>query len=282
MRQVFTSARLETVEGVARLLRDAGIEVRLTHGRSFEGSRRRHFSYSDNDSPQPAVWVVNSADQVPARVLLREAGLLDTTRPGDTSKANPFRFDPLTQAVKPQKRVLMAKLALMGGIVLIAVLGLLHTLNSPSVPQVASPPFDGTAARMLQPLAVAVFASQLKDADLPVLCLSVDGKDAPDSVVAAVQAAARRSPSPRAPAQQVVPLSACERVVEGERGSFHRASGKDALLLDVTAFRPASPEAGQVDYSAYNQRMSARYKTLEVKRIGEAWQVTRVLRHVAT
>lgn len=281
MRQVFSSPRLENVEGVVQLLKEAGIEVRVTHGRSFEGARRRHFSYSDNDSPQPSVWVVNSADQVQARAILRDAGLLDTTRPGGAS-ANPFRFEPLTQAMKPQKRVLMVKIALMGGIALVMVLGLLHTLNAPSVPQVASPPFDGSVARTLEPVALAVFASQLKDADLPVLCVSVDGKDAPATVIAALQAMALKAPLPRLPSRQVVPLSACERVVDGERGSYHRASGQDALLLDATAFRPSAPEAGKIEYSAYHQRMSARYKTLEVKRVGGTWQVTRVLRHVAT
>ena len=282
MRQVFSSARLETVEGVARLLKEAGIEVRVSHGRSFEGSRRRPFSYSDNDSPQPTVWVVNSADQVPARVILRDAGLLDSTRPDEAGKANPFRFEPLTQAVKPQKRVLLVKIALMGGIVLVAVLGLMQTLNAPSGPQLASPPFDGAVARTLEPVALAVLASQLKDADLPVLCLSVDGRDAPATVVAALREEVLKHPLARAPSRQVVPLSACERVADGERGSYHRASGQDALLLDVSAFRPSAPDAAQVEYSAYHQRMSARYKTLEVKRIDEVWQVTRVLKHVAT
>jgi len=203
MRQVFSSPRLENVEGVVQLLKDAGIEVRVTHGRSFEGSRRRKFSYSDNDSPQPTVWVVNSADQVQARAILRDAGLLDTTRPGDSNAVNPFRFDPQTQAVKPQKRVLLIKMALMGGIALVMVLGLLHTLKQPSVPQVASPPFDGSVARTLEPVAVAVFASQLKDADLPVLCLSVDGADAPAAVIASLQDALLKNPSPRTPSRQV-------------------------------------------------------------------------------
>lgn len=282
MRQVFSSARLETVEGVARLLKEAGIEVHVSHDRSFEGSRRRPFSYSDNDSPQPAVWVVNSADQVPARVILRDAGLLDTTRPDDAGKANPFRFEPLTQAAKPQKRVLLVKIALMGSIVLVAVLGLLQTLNAPLGPQLASPPFDGSVARTLEPVALAVLASQLKDADLPVLCLSVDGRDAPATVITALRDAVLKNPLPRVPSRQVVPLSACERVADGERGSYHRASGLDALLLDVTAFQPSAAEAAQVEYSAYHQRMSARYKTLEVKRIDGVWQVTRVLKHVAT
>ena len=282
MRKVFSSPRLENVEGVVQLLKDAGIQVRVTHGRSFEGSRRRRFSYSDNDSPQPTVWVVNSADQVQARAILRDAGLLDTTRPGDGNAVNPFRFDPQTQAVKPQKRVLLIKVALMGGIVLVMVLGLLHMLNQPSVPQVASPPFDGSVARTLEPVAVAVFASQLKDADLPVLCLSVDGADAPAVVIASLQGALLKNPSRRTPSRQVVPMSACVRVADSERGSYHRASGQDALMLDVTAFRPSSPEAARVEYTAYHHRMSARYKTLEVKRVGEVWQVTRVIRHVSS
>ncbi len=282
MRQVFSSPRLENVEGVVQLLKDAGIEVRVTHGRAFEGKRRRRFSYRDNDAPQPTVWVVNSADQVRARVILRDAGLLDTTRPGDSSKINPFRFDPQTQAVKPQKRVLLFKMALLGGIVLVLVLGFLRMLSMPSVPQLASPPFDGSIARTLEPVANAVFASQLEDADLPVLCLSVDGADAPATVIASLQGTLLQRRSPRMPSQQVVAMSACVRAAADERGSYHRASGQDALTLDVGTFRPSAPDAGQVEYTAYHHRMSARYKTLEVKRVGEVWQVTRVLRHVAS
>lgn len=282
MRQIFSSPRLENVEGVVKLLEDAGIQVRLTHGRSFEGQRRRNFSYSDNDSPQPTVWVVNSADQVRAREILRDAGLLDTTRPGDSYAAQAFRFDPLTQAVKPQRRVLLVKMALLAGIASVLVLAVLHTLNQPSVPQEASPPFDGSVARTLEPVAVAVFASQLEDAGLAVLCLSVDGLDAPATVIAALRASLPAGTSQGPADTQIVPNSECVRVADSERGSYHRASGKEALMLDVSAFRPSAPEAGQVEYSAYHHRMSARYKTLEVKRVDEKWQVTRVIKHVAT
>lgn len=277
MRKIFSSPRLETVEGVVQLLEQAGIQVRVTDGRSFKGSRRRQFSYSDNQSLQPAVWVVNSADQVQARAILRDAGLLDTTRPGDSYATNPFRFDPLTQAVKPPKRVLLFKMALLGSITMVLVLAVLHMLSQPSVPQVASPPFDGAVVRTLQPVARAVFASQLADTDLPVLCLSVDGTDAPASVIASLQ-----NPSQRNPSKQIVPMSQCVRVADSERGSYHRASGQEALILDVTAFRPSAPETGQVEYSAYHHRMWARYKTLEVKRVGGVWRVTRVIRHVST
>lgn len=84
MRQIFTSQRLETVEGVARLLRDAGIEVHISNARSYRGSRGSQFRYTEPlpKGEQPAIWVRHPEDQPRARQILREAGLLDTTRPG--------------------------------------------------------------------------------------------------------------------------------------------------------------------------------------------------------
>jgi hypothetical protein len=281
MRQIFSSPRLENVEGVVQLLQEAGIEVRITHGRSFEGGRRRNFSYTDNDSPQPTVWVVKSADQVRAREILRDAGLLDTTR-GGTYAANAFRFDPLTQTVKPPKRVLLVKMALLVGITLVLVLAVLHTLNQPSVPQLASPPFDGTVARTLEPVARAVFESQLAEADLPVLCLSVDGADVPATVITALRESPPKKRPPQSAPALLVPASECVRVADSESGSFHRATGKEAMILEVNGFRPSAPDAGRIEYSAYHHRLWARYKTLEVKRVGEVWKVTRVLKHVST
>lgn len=83
MRQVFSSPRLETVEGVAQLLREAGIEVSISEKRSYKGHTRGRFSYRAGavNPPSPAVWVIH-AEQLPqARSLLREAGLLGSTRP---------------------------------------------------------------------------------------------------------------------------------------------------------------------------------------------------------
>ncbi len=82
MRQVFSSQRLETVEGVARLLNEHDIATRISNGRSYKGSFRRGFSYRDPPGAlQPAVWVIHSDDQPRARQLLRDAGLIDSTRP---------------------------------------------------------------------------------------------------------------------------------------------------------------------------------------------------------
>jgi len=83
MRKVFSSQRVETVERVAQRLRQAGIEVCIRNGRSWQGKRSGQFSYLDRSdgSNYPAIWVVRADDQVQARQLLREMGLLETTRP---------------------------------------------------------------------------------------------------------------------------------------------------------------------------------------------------------
>ncbi len=69
MRQIFSSQRVETVEGVAELLRGHGIEVKVTNGRSYKTRRRGQFSYTDlgNASAYPAVWIVRADDQPRAR-----------------------------------------------------------------------------------------------------------------------------------------------------------------------------------------------------------------------
>ena len=46
MRPIFTSTRLENVEGVAKMLGEHGIETKITQGRSWKGNSRREFSYT--------------------------------------------------------------------------------------------------------------------------------------------------------------------------------------------------------------------------------------------
>lgn len=84
MRQIFTSQRLETVEGVAKLLSDAGIAVHVSNARSYRGKRGGQFRYTEPEPKglQPSVWIRHPEDQPRAREILREAGLLETTRPG--------------------------------------------------------------------------------------------------------------------------------------------------------------------------------------------------------
>ncbi|MCW5579932.1 MAG: DUF2007 domain-containing protein [Luteimonas sp.] len=104
MRQVFSSARLENVEAVAKLLADEGIEVRIENGRTFRSSIRGNFSYRDGEGggAKPAVWVVRSDDQPRARQLLREVGLLDAA----PSSANSFlpSTGHAARAASPKRR----------------------------------------------------------------------------------------------------------------------------------------------------------------------------------
>ena len=102
MRQVFSSPRLENVEGVARLLNEQGIETYVSQSRSYKGQRRATFSYTQSgraDTSQwPAVWIVRAEDQPRAREMLREAGLLtSTSKPTSLPEAEVDR----TQTTKP-------------------------------------------------------------------------------------------------------------------------------------------------------------------------------------
>lgn len=127
MRQVFTSQRIENVEGVADLLRREGIEVRITHGRSYKGNRRGAFKYTQpKTGPQPAVWVVKSEDQPRARALLREAGLLATTRPADTFLGGGQADAPEAKAPDPQRKAMRIKIVLLIAILLVAMLQFLR------------------------------------------------------------------------------------------------------------------------------------------------------------
>ena len=123
MRQVFSSIRLETVEGVAKLLRDAGIQVRITNGRSYKGARRSTFSYRDPDTgPQPTLWIVSPDDQPRARELLRAAGLFDSSKPG-ANVAQPLAFvSQVAQATEPSGRIRRIRRMVLGILLVIAAL----------------------------------------------------------------------------------------------------------------------------------------------------------------
>lgn len=274
MRQVFSSARLENVEGVAALLREAGIEVRITDGRSYKGGRRRTASYGEREATRPAVWVVKSEDQARARELLREAGLIESTRGGGGSKLR-FRseFGDESTRTPAQRRATRIKLALLAGIVIVVVMAFVRGGRTPLAVDTATGPFDGRAAAMLVPVATAVLQSELARVDTPVACLSVDGADAPREVRDVLRPRER---------QTLVPASHCTRIADEDTGSVHPQSKQPATFVEVARFKPTAADAGTVEFTAYHHRMWARYKTLEVRRVQGRWQVVRVLRHVAT
>lgn len=158
MRQVFTSPRLENVESVAGLLREQGIEVRITNDRSYRGNRRSSFSYRDQEeaAPQPAVWIVNADEQPRARQLLRDAGLLDSSRDG-TSSYLPLSAlkDAVPDPHAKAKRKMYIKLGLL--VAILAVIGVM-LYGQPKAPPTAS---TAVAAKPT-PLPAAILQIDLK------------------------------------------------------------------------------------------------------------------------
>src|SRR5690606_9769881 len=181
MRQVFTSARIENVERVAKLLEDAGIEARITNGRSYKGGLRGNFSYreKENDKAKPAVWVVRSADQPRARAMLREAGLMDSSRNApDSYVAMSFRGtipDPAKRS-GPMQRASRIKLGLL------VVIGVIVAWTYMTLPnRSAGPQGDATTAPAPAPAgATATVAS------VPSDLVGAGGTPTPDSLVAAL------------------------------------------------------------------------------------------------
>lgn len=286
MRQVFTSARLDNVERVAQLLRDAGIEVRITEGKSFnKGGFRSTRSYVEPDAKLPAVWVVQSEDQVRAREILRAEGLIDSTRGGADAYALPaFRTVEDEVRTSPSaKRAFRIKMALIAGIVIVLGVTLFRSFSgretvAAGIPvatavqsaEVAAAPF-GTRQPVLASVARAVLLQELAKDTFPAICISLDGADAPAEVLASVAK----------PGRVVLPASRCRRVADEATGSVVIATGSEALVVDVFNFVPSAPGAGTVQVDAYFHRQSARYKTLQVARAGNAWQVEKTIKFVA-
>lgn len=189
MRQVFSSPRLENVERVAALLNEAGIETRITHARSYKGGLRGNFSYRDHvrTDPVPAVWVVKSEDQPAAREILRDAGLLDSTRVATSYTLPMFRTEEANAADTPaRKRAFRLKVGLLLVIAVVLVLAFVSQLGPRSLRPSAPPQPTLPAGFSPTPdsLAMAVLAGELpKHAGAPV-CLSIDGHDPSPALLA--------------------------------------------------------------------------------------------------
>ena len=86
MRQFFTSPRLENVERVEQMFQEAGIETRVTDRPTWNRATKRDFSYTDrrSNTKWPAVWVIKADDYGRARTMLRELGLMESTRDAPT------------------------------------------------------------------------------------------------------------------------------------------------------------------------------------------------------
>jgi len=124
MRQMYTSARLANVEGVEQLLKDAGIETKITQGRSYKKVSRREFSFRDkaaDTSSQPAVWVIKPEDYFRARQILHDAGLLDATAT-DSYLPEAITFRDTAGKSDPQVRISRVRLLLLAIVTVMAAL----------------------------------------------------------------------------------------------------------------------------------------------------------------
>ena len=122
MRQIYTSPRVENVERVVAMLRDAGIDTSVTNRRAYAGHDYRRPSYAsppDRDA-WPQVWIVRAEDQPKARALMREAGIEPATRFADElAKARAPEAD---DAVAKRKALIWRVRALLIGIIVVLIL----------------------------------------------------------------------------------------------------------------------------------------------------------------
>lgn len=286
MRQVFTSPRLENVERVAALLQEHGVVTRITNGRTFKGSLRGNFSYreSANKHPPAAVWVVRSEDQPKARELLREAGLLDSGRSPTSYLSTDLLHGARDDANDPAKRrMFRIKAGLLISIAIAVSLGLFTWFKStggtsaspPSTPSAAPAPQVAAAETVMMPttdapqsshvvavpsaLAAMLATAELRARENAEICLSVDGADPSETVLAQFQASDR---------VRIRARSACTAA----------ADAASALSIEVREYRTDGSGSGTVRLEiAKAGDAQSEGRTLEVRRDGLEWEVKRVV-----
>jgi hypothetical protein len=266
MRQVFTSPRLENVEEVAAMLRAEGIEVRITNDRSYRGQRRSHFSYRVDEEaplPKPAVWIINADEQPRARQLLRDAGLLDSSRDGASSYLPLSALNDAAADVqaKKAKRKVWIRVGLLG-VILVAIGFTFYGTRTPSpaVPAVVAP------AKPAPPPADIIPQSpdelQVYRADVPTAlakllvedalaarkptqaCIAIDGRDPSPAFLQSLATGNATLSAGAACADSATRIAVRDYMTDGS------GSGKVAVQLDDDVAR-----------------------TLDVERDGAAWRV---------
>ena len=287
MRQVFTSPRLENVERVAALLREHGVVTKITNGRTFKGSLRGNFSYreSANKNPPPAVWVVRSEDQPKARELLRDAGLLDSGRSPTSYLSTDLLHSARDDANDPAKRrMFRIKAGLLISIAIAVSLGLFTWLKSTSeapTSAVSTPPVapapelpistmlpapahdDGTPylAAVPSALAAMLVTAELRARKGADICLSVDGADPSETVLAQFETADRA---------RIRSQSTCTTT----------ADAASTLSIAVSEYRTDGSGSGTVQLEIANaggDQAKTESRTLEVRRNDLDWEVKRVV-----
>jgi hypothetical protein len=279
MRQVFTSPRLENVEKVARLLEEHDIEVRITDGRSFRGNHRRAFSYRErgDEGPKPAVWVVRSDDHPKARAVLREIGLLESSRGSNSYLPDTLLArDRDSAEARSRKRAFRIRAGLLIAIALSIGLGVfLREPAPPSSTATSAAPSTAPSATQTDALLPAATADggryivdtpsalaamlidiELRSHDAALACLSVDGADPSENVLRQLQAEQRT----RARPQSACTDPAADAIRIGVRDYRTDGSGSGSVSVDIAR-------------GAAGADRDTRTRTLEVRRDVDRWQV---------
>ena len=265
MRQVFTSPRLENVEAVAELLRAEGIAVKISDSRSYRGNRRGNFSYRKGEvaATQAAVWIVNADDQPRGRQLLRDAGLLDSSREGASSYLSVSALDDPRGNGKPSHsmRIKLVLLGLIGVVIVLMVYSARHYLGQAPAPTPAQVAAPRPAPPPLVPESVDTL--QVYRADVPTAlakklvedalaarkpaqaCIAIDGGDPSPALLETLQA----------PGTALFAHSACP--------------GGDALAISILDYMTDGSGVGEVT----RQTGSEAARTLAAERDGTLWRV---------
>lgn len=264
MRKVFSSPRLENVEAVAALLREQGIEVKIDQSRSYRGTRRSTFRYKieEDEGPQPSVWIVHADDQPRGRQLLRDAGLLESSRVGESSYLPLSVLDREQPAARAKaRRAKWIKAVLLG---LIAVgIGLVFFATRKPMPVVpATPVATSPAPRVIIPQMTeelstyqaavpTALAKRLVDEEIATrkpgqACIAINGQDPAPALIARLEAGTT----------ELFAKSACP--------------GEAALAIDVLDYSTDGSGTGSVEVEVDGERRS-----FDVERDGVRWRVLR-------
>ncbi len=138
MRQIYSSQRLENVDKVEAMMNDAGVETYVSGRDKLRRDRRRRFSYTERgqQGEWPAVWVVRADDLPKAREIMRDAGLMGSTRPEFAANNLP---PPRVQTAETMaSRVRRGLLVLV--VVTAVLMGMWVAITSPERERDARPP----------------------------------------------------------------------------------------------------------------------------------------------
>lgn len=266
MRQVFTSPRLENVEEVAAMLRAEGIEVRITNDRSYRGQRRSHFSYRVDEeapAPKPAVWIINADEQPRARQLLREAGLLESSRDGASSYLPLSALDDPASSAQEKKAKRKVRIRL--GLLVVILVAIGFTIfgtrtPSPAVPAVATPKPAPRAADIIPQSAeeLSVYRADVPTALAKLLVEDALATRKPAQVCIGIDGA---DPSPA----QLQSLQAGDIAIFANMA----CPAGNALRIAVREYMTDGSGSGKVTVQLADEAA----RTLDVERDGTAWRV---------